>query len=86
MGLLDAILNALAKGLKPLVEPPRGPKWHERYPGLGPLRWWDKLGPDEHRCRACGHTTRTWRGTQGPRFWLKRKGGTQPRNDRPEIT
>lgn len=64
MWLYDALGRAISRSLKLPVEPPRAVKWHERYPGLGPLRWWDKLGPEEYRCRACGHTTRTWRGMQ----------------------
>ena len=64
MGVLDGILNAFRKGLKLSVEPPRSVRDHERYPGLGPLRWWDKIGPETFRCRVCGHTTRTWRGMQ----------------------
>jgi len=64
MGLLDAISHAIGNLLRPPVESPRPVRAYERYPGLGPLRWWDKLGPDEYLCRACGHRTRTWRGMQ----------------------
>ncbi len=71
MALLDAILNRIFAVLKPPVEPPRlvydreRATWHERYRGyVGPLRWWDKLGPETFRCRACGHETMTWRGMQ----------------------
>jgi hypothetical protein len=64
MGLLEAFGRAIDHSLKPEVVPPRAVRYYERYPGLGPLRWWDKLGPDEYLCRACGHRTRTWRGMQ----------------------
>ncbi len=64
MSLLDAIWDAIFRGVKLPTEPPRRVRDHERYPGIGPLRWWDKTGPDEFMCRACGHTTRTWRGMQ----------------------
>lgn len=60
----SAIERAILQSLKLPVEAPRPVRDPERYPGLGPLRWWDKLSPDEYRCRACGHTTRTWRGMQ----------------------
>jgi hypothetical protein len=64
MGLLDALSRAAGRFFKPPEEPPRRVRAYERYPGLGPLRWWDKLGPETFRCRVCRHETRTWRGMQ----------------------
>ena len=71
MWLFDAIGRAISHSLKLPIEPPRYVRdreratAEERYRGyVGPLRWWDKLGLDEFKCRACGHTTRTWRGMQ----------------------
>jgi len=64
MGLLEAFGHAIERAFKTEPVPPRPIRYYERYPGIGPLRWFDKLGPDEYKCRACGHLTRTWRGMQ----------------------
>ncbi len=77
MGLLDAILNGISRFFKPPAEPPRGVRDHERYLGLGPLRWWDKIGPETFRCRVCKHETATWRGMQSH---CRREGHRRPAN------
>lgn len=64
MGLPRVFGRAIDRMFKPEVVPPRPVRYYERYLGIGPLRWWDKIGPETFRCRVCEHGTRTWRGMQ----------------------
>ena len=64
MGLVEAVGRKIGHLLSPEPELPRPVRYFERYPGIGPLRWWDKLSPDTYRCRVCEHETFTWRGMQ----------------------
>ena len=61
MGFFEKVFSSVFED-EPI--PPRPVRSYERYPGLGPLRWWDKVGPETFSCRACGHQTRSWRGMQ----------------------